>query len=64
MRPGRRFPGWKRLMLEYAAMTLVYIAVVLVSGNLIFAVIAVMGTMIVGRVTRDRGEPPPSDRPR
>lgn len=48
-------------MLEYVAMTLVYIAVFLVTGNLLIAILAVLGTMMVGRATRDRTDPPMND---
>lgn len=59
----RRFPGWRRILLEYVAMTLVYIAVWVVTKNLILAIIALMAALFVGRATRDRGDAP-KDKPK
>jgi hypothetical protein len=51
----RRFPGWRRIILEYVAMFLVYVAVMATTKNVVLALVAMIGTMFVGRATRDPG---------
>lgn len=64
MRPHRRLPSWKRLLIEYAAMVLTYVAVLLVTRNQIIALFAMIAAMFVGRWTRPKAQPPPPPPPR
>lgn len=70
MRPRRPLPSIKRMLAEYAAMVLVYIAVFLVGQRvldpssslpMILAVIAMLLTLGVARATRPRQDLPPGD---
>ena len=59
MRPRRHRPTWKRLLLEYVAMLLVYVAVLYLSGGVIIALIAMIASMFVLRATRPNPDEPP-----
>lgn len=60
MRPQRHLPPFRRLVLEYIAMALVYFAAWFISGNLIIALVAMVISVFALRATRPKGgdEPP------
>ena len=61
MRPYRHRPSWRRLLLEYLAMFLVYMAAIYLSGEIIIALVAMIVAMFVLRATRPQPDEPPSD---
>lgn len=57
--PGRRRPSWKRLGLEYVAMVLAYVAVWLLTGNLLLAIGATLVVSVLVRLTRPKVDDSP-----
>ena len=62
MRPQRHRPSWRRLLLEYLAMFLVYMGAFFMSGeNVFIALVAMIVAMFILRATRPQPDEPPSD---
>jgi|GEM_PF-6368108 len=51
-RPRRYLPPWRRLLLEYIAIALSYIAILLLTGNALIGIIVMLAVLFLLRWTR------------
>lgn len=60
--PRRRLPPWRRLLLEYAAIALTYVAVLFITGTPLWGIVVMVIVMLVLRWTRPPYHQKPGDR--